>query len=158
MGAPWRRLGKRAARAGAVCSLLLAPCSLLLVACGSDSGDAATATSPTADAGLSVSVNPASASPGDTVEAVVVNGSDEQFTYGAAYELERQKGNAFEQVELPRRPVIEIGYVAPPGKSGPAIDVAIPKDALPGQYRVVIQRDVPDVGDLSGEFEVVENP
>ena len=94
------------------------------------------------------------AAPGDTIEARIVNDSDEEFTYGAGYELERQMGGSFEQVKLPKRPVITIGYVAKPGETGPPVEVRIPEDALPGQYRVVIQRDVPDVGDLSGEFEV----
>lgn len=84
------------------------------------------------------------------------NGTDEQFTYGAGYELERQMGDAFEQVELPRSPVIQIAYVAKPGKTGPPVMVTVPKDALAGQYRVVIGGGTPDVGDLSGEFEVFD--
>ncbi len=57
-------------------------------------------------------------------------------------------------MKLPDTPVPQIAYIAKPGENGPPVTVKIPKDALPGQYRVVIQRDVPDVGDLSGEFEV----
>lgn len=127
---------------------------LLLSACGddSDTSDSSSATPP--DAGLSVEVTPASVAPGGVVKARVVNDSGEQFTYGLAYELERQSGNTFEPVKLPPRPVPEIGLVAMPGETGPPVTVRIPADALPGQYRVVIQRDVPDVGDLSGEFEV----
>nr|MBA2523315.1 hypothetical protein [Solirubrobacterales bacterium] len=128
-------------------------CALLLPACGG--GDDSSTPAP-ADAGLTVTVSPTRAAPGGTVEAAVVNGSEEEFTYGAAYELERQEGNTFEEVKLPPRPVPEIGYVAKPGETGAPISVGIPRDALPGQYRVVIQRDVPDVGDLSGEFEVID--
>ena len=132
------------------CSLLAA-CSFLLAACGSES-DSTSAES--ADAGLQVIVKPVRAAPGGTVRAAVVNGSDEEFTYGAAYELERQMGEDFEPVKLPRTPVPQIGYVAKPGETGAPVEVKVPATALPGQYRVVIQRGVPDVGDLSGEFEV----
>lgn len=131
--------------------LILAACStLLLAACGDDDTD----TSQPADAGLRVLVEPTVAVPGATVRASVVNGSDEKFTYGPAFELERQMGEDFIEVKLPDRPVPQIAYVAEPGETGPPVKVKIPGQALPGQYRVVIQRDVPDVGDLSGEFEV----
>lgn len=131
--------------------LLLAACAaLLLAACG----DGDNTTSQPADVGLEVLVKPTVAVPGGSVQAVVVNGSDERFTYGAAYELERQMGEDFIKVPLPKRPIPEIAYVAEPGETGPPVKVMIPRNALPGQYRVVIQRDVPDVGDLSGEFEV----
>lgn len=138
-------------------SLLLVPCALLIVGCGDSSSSSSSTTSSASDAGLRVSVTPARTAPGGRVEAVVVNGTEEQFTYGAGYELERQEGNDFQPVKLPRQPVIAIGYVAPPGETGPPIRVEIPKDALPGQYRVVIQRDVSDVGDLSGELEVSDD-
>jgi len=131
--------------------LLLAACStLLLAACGDDGAD----TSQPADAGLQVLVKPPVAAPGETVRAYVVNGSDEKFTYGPTFELERQMGEDFIKVKLPDRPVPQIAYVAEPGETGPPVEVKIPGQALPSQYRVVIQRDVPDVGDLSGEFEV----
>ncbi len=84
----------------------------------------------------------------------MVNGTGEQFTYGAAYELERQVGDGFEKVDLPDHPVIEIGYIAPAGGTGPPIEVKLPKDLTPGMYRVVIQRDVPNVGDLGGTFTI----
>lgn len=129
----------------------LAASALLLSACGGD--DDKTISDPP-DAGLQVLVKPPVTEPGGTVMAEVVNGSQERFTYGAAYELERQEGEDFVPVELPPRPIPQIAYVAEPGESGPPVKVKIPGDALPGQYRVVIQRDVPDVGDLSGEFEV----
>ena len=140
---------------------VLAGCCLLLAAtlaaCGNDSGS----TLPTAistdaaDAGLRVLVDPAKARPGETIGASVVNGTDTEFSYGAGYELERQMGNSFEKVKLPVQPVIQIAYVAKPGETGPPVMVKVPKNSLAGQYRVVISRDAPDVGDLSGEFEVV---
>lgn len=131
--------------------LLLAACSaLLLAACGSDEGGS---TGP-ADAGLQVLVKPTVAVPGETIRAYVVNGSEEKFSYDPTFELERQMGQDFIAVKLPDRPVQPIAYIAEPGETGPPVQVKIPGQALPGQYRVVIQRDVPDVGDLSGEFEV----
>jgi hypothetical protein len=136
---------------------LAAVACLALTACGDDSGSG-TGETTSADAGLRVEVEPARAAPGATIRARVVNDTGREFTYGAAYELERQAGDSFEKVDLPPRPVPEIGYVAKPGGTGPAVDVEIPKDALPGQYRVVIQRDVPDVGDLAGDFAVSSSP
>ncbi len=131
--------------------LLLAACTaLLLAACGGEGGSS----SQPADAGLRVLVKPRVAVPGETVRAYVANGSDEKFSYGASYELERQMGEDFVPVKLPNRPVEPIAYVAEPGETGPPVRVKIPGQALPGQYRVVIERDVPDVGDLSGELEV----
>ena len=133
---------------------LLAPaiaCALLLSAYGGD--DDKTISDPP-DAGLQVLVKPPVTKPGGTVMAEIVNGSEKTFTYGRAYELERQEGEDFVEVKLPPRPIPQIAYIAEPGENGPPVPVHIPKDALPGQYRVVIQRDVPDVGDLSGEFEV----
>lgn len=129
----------------------LAACVLVLSACGDDDS---TDSSQPADAGLQVLVEPDHTTPGGTVSAVVVNGSDQDFTYGRDYALERQEGEDFVEVKLPKRPVPMIAYTAHPGERGPGVEVQVPKNALPGQYRVVIQRDVPDVGDLSGEFEV----
>lgn len=136
------------------CSLLAACC---LAACGNDDESTSVAsTSADAEAGLSVLVEPEEAGPGTTIKASVVNETEEQFTYGAAYELEREvSGGGFEPVKLPKTPVIEIGYVADPGGTGPPLTVEVPGSAAPGTYRVVIQRDVPGVGDLSGEFAVV---
>jgi hypothetical protein len=127
---------------------------LSLGGCGGGYGESTSSESTTAGAGLSVKVSPAQTSPGSTVEASVVNDTDKEFTYGAAYELEHQVGDAFEKVDLPASPVIEIGYVAPAGGTGPPVEVQLPKDLQPGTYRVVIQRDVPNVGDLGGTFEI----
>ena len=44
--------------------------------------------------------------------------------------------------------------MAAAGETGPPVEVELPKDLAAGTYRVVIQRDVPGVGDLSGEFDV----
>ena len=134
--------------------------SLLLAACGDDSNepDGSTATDSTSSGAssgsLSVEVEPAQAAPGESIKAAVVNGTDEEFTYGAGYELERQVDGGLETVDLPERPVVQIGYVAPPGMTGPPVAVKLPPDLEPGIYRVVIQRDVPGVGDLSGQFEI----
>ena len=136
-------------------AVLLAIVALALGACGSDDdSDDTTTSAPASDQGLQVLVDPPTAAPGDTVLARIDNGSEERFQYGAAYELERQEGEDFVPVKLPDRPVPQIAYVANAGSSGPPVKVKIPKDALPGQYRVVIVRDAPDIGDLSGEFEV----
>ncbi|MCB0864526.1 MAG: hypothetical protein KDB58_02335 [Solirubrobacterales bacterium] len=132
---------------------VLAVLAVALAACGSDSGDDTDSSQP-ADAGLEVLVEPERAEAGDTVKATVVNGTEKQFTYGKAFELERQEGEDFVKVKLPPTPTPMIALVAEPGESGPPIEIKLPKDLMPGQYRVVIQRDVPDVGDLSGEFEV----
>ena len=138
-------------------ALLLA--SVALAACGGD-GEEATSTAAPApgSGGLSVEVRPESAAAGDTVEAVVVNGTDEQFTYGAGYELEVESGTGgtWEPVKLPIEPIPEIGYVAPPGGTGPPVSVDLPKDLEPGTHRIVIRRNVPGVGDLSGELEVID--
>ena len=142
-----RRGGARSG--GALALLVLA--ALALAACGNDDG-AKTASEP-ADAGLRVEVTPPRAGPSDVVRARVVNDSSETFTYGLAYVLEMQEGDSFVKVSEPRV-VPEIGLVAKPGETGPPVKVRIPEDAVAGQYRIVIQRDVPDVGDLSGELEV----
>lgn len=150
-----QRLRRRAAFA-IVASCLLLP-TAATTGCGDeeDSGSDPNTTPGTEPGGLSVTVEPEQAAAGTTIEAAVVNDTDQQFTYGAGYELERQVEGRFEEVELPLRPVIEIAYVARPGETGPALTAKVPRDAEPGTYRVVIQRDVPDVGDLDGEFEVV---
>ena len=58
-------------------------------------------------------------------------------------------------MKLPIEPIPEIGYVAPPGEAGPPVAIELPKDLAPGSYRVVIRRNVPGVGDLNGELEVI---
>ncbi len=138
-----------------VAALLLASLLLAAPGCGSDDGGSSTATSAAA-AGLTVTVEPAEAAPGDEIAARVNNDGDKTYTYGAAYELERRVGDAWRSVKLPPRPVIEIGYVASPGAAGPPVTVEVPEDAEPGPWRVVIDRDAPGVGLLSGEFEVVD--
>ncbi len=90
------------------------------------------------------------------MQATVLNGTEVEYTYGAAYELERQAGGRWEKVKLPPTPVIEIGYVAPPGEEGPPVDFMIPENAVPGTWRVVISRDSPDGGPLAGAFEVTD--
>jgi len=138
-----------------IAALLLAALALLAAGCGgSDAGGGATTSGPAAT--LTVTVEPAAAAPGDEIAARVNNDGDESYTYGAAYELERRVGDAWRQVKLPPRPVIEIGYVASPGAAGPPVTVKVPNDAEPGSWRVVIDRDAPGVGLLSGEFEVVD--
>ena len=134
---------------------LLATC-LVFAGCGDDDSEAGSTstTSSGGSGGLTVTVEPAQAAPGDTVKASVVNDTGKDFTYGAAYELELKADDSWGKVKLPVRPVPEIGYVAASGEPGPPVDVELPKDLATGTYRVVIQRDVPGVGDLSGEFDV----
>ncbi len=148
-----RRAGARSTRRSATsAAAALVAAALLLGGCGDDSEGGGTTAAP-ADAGLRVEVTPPRAGPSDVVRARVVNDSEETFTYGLAYVLEMQEGNSFVNVSEPRI-VPEIGLVAKPGETGPPVKVRIPEDAVAGQYRVVIQRDVPDVGDLSGELTV----
>jgi len=135
---------------------LLAALALLAAGCGDDETTTVSSTPTAPSGGLSVRVEPPSSAPGATVMASVRNDTGEQFTYGAAYELEREVDGGFEQVDLPSRPVIEIAYVAPPGETGPPVEVELPADLEPGTYRVVLLRDVPEVGDLAGEFEVTD--
>ena len=139
--------------------LLLVPCSLLLASCGDDdeTTGAGSTTSNEPGGALSVSVEPPEAVPGDSVEASVVNGTEEEFTYGADYQLDRVSSDGkTEKVRLPNRPIPLLGYIAAPGKSGPAVSVKIPADLPPGTYRIVIQRNVPGVGDLGGQLQVVD--
>jgi len=112
-----------------------------------------TVTTPT-DNGLTVVVDPSQAKAGSTLKANVRNDSDQEFTYGAGYEIDRAIAGGWEAVELPQRPVPQIAYVAPPGDSGGAIDVMLPASLEPGLYRVVIARDDPRVGEVVGDFEV----
>lgn len=157
---PTRRRARQRGR-GIVLSLA---CGLLLAGCGGSSDEPTSAEPPSgaeasgaADnegSGLSVAVSPAKAAPGQPVKASVVNNTDQEFTYGAGYELERRRVSGWEAIELPDRPVIQIAYVAPPGERGPPVRVNLPLDLEPGTYRVVIQRDVPGVGDLSGQFKI----
>lgn len=139
--------------------------ALSLGSCGEDSTESsstAAADPATTTAGdvasdeILVEVEPSPAPPGSTVSASVENESEKVFTYGAAYELDREVDGAWEVVELPPRAVIEIAYVAPPGKSGAALDVELPGDLEPGTYRVVVAREAPGVGLVAGEFEVAD--
>jgi len=100
-----------------------------------------------------VIVDPQQATPGATVTASVRNETDRPFTYGADYGLEREVDGSFEEVDLPSRPIIEIAYIAKPGKTGPPVEVMLPDDLEPGSYRVIIAPGVPE-GDLAGDLEV----
>lgn len=148
-----RRAGARSARRPAVAlASVTAAVALLAGGCGEDDASSdATAEPP--GPGLRVEVAPPAAAPGEAVEARVVNETSTEFTYGLAYSLERREGSDFVEVSRPRI-VPEIGLVAKPGDAGPPVRVRIPQDAEPGEYRIVIQRDVPDVGVLSGELAV----
>lgn len=151
------RQGSHRRRGLGALALLLA--SLSIAACGGDDEDTTSTAAPApGSGGLSVEVRPESAAAGETVAAIVVNEGDEQFTYGAAYELEAEAEGTWEPIELPIEPIPEIGYVAPAGGAGPPISVDLPRDLESGTHRVVIRRNVPGVGDLSGEFQVIEAP
>lgn len=124
---------------------------MLLTSCGGSDESA-----PTTPSGiLAVNVEPQRASPGEELQATVFNLTDKPYTYGAAYELETRIDGRWQKVKLPPYPIIEIAYVAQPGEEGPPVSFKIPKDAAPGAWRVVISRDAPEVGLLSGEFRVV---
>jgi len=137
--------------AAAVAALLFAV--VLLGGCGDDEGSGGGGGD---GGGLSIEVEPAAVAPGGTLAASVVNETDREFSYGAGYELERQRGTSggFEPVDLGDRAVIQIAYVAEPGGRGPAVAVKVPRGAEPGTWRVIIARDIPGGGDLSAEFEV----
>jgi len=134
----------------AVAAVVVIAAAVLPVACGDDDAGKVEP----AVGGLSVEVDPESVAPGGRLAATVVNDSDREFSYGAGYELEREKGDSFVPVDLGERAVIQIAYVAEPGGRGPAVAVKVPGDAEPGTWRVIIARDVPGDGDLSAEFEV----
>jgi len=135
---------------------------LLIFGCGGDQGgddSSSPSSDPSSDGGdtapLSVVVDPETASPGDRLQARVLNETEEDFTYGLSYELEREVDGGFELVKTPPRAVIQIGLIAKPGRQGPPVRVEVPDDAEPGTWRVVLLRDLPEVGDLAAEFEVV---
>lgn len=134
--------------------------ALLLAACGGDDepvDDGTRGPGPADGVAPAILVEPAETTPGGKVRAIVVNGGDEPFTYGAGYELYREDGDESVRVDDPNRAVIQIAYVADPGEAGPPVRVKIPRDAEPGTYRILLQRDVPDLGDLEASFEVVED-
>lgn len=135
-------------------AVLAASAALLIAGCGEKSEPALDDIPPTTTPTLSVVVEPSSVAPGGRVEASVLNETDEAFTYGADYALERQGPGGFQPVKLPERPVIQKALIAQPGEQGPAVQVDIPAGAEPGTWRVVIQRNLPDVGDLAGQFQV----
>jgi len=132
-----------------MCSLLLTASSLLVTACGEDETTTAATTS---EGTLSVRVVPQQARAGQTVKAIVLNETDRDFTYGAGAELQRKVGDDYEVVEQPQRPVPGIGYVAPAGEEGPAVEVRLPVVMELGEYRVVLASG-PE-GELAGDFEV----
>lgn len=127
-------------------------CVSLLAGCGDDEPSATVTSQPA----LSVVVDPSSVPAGGVLGASVVNNTDSEFTYGAAYELEREVNGTFEPVDLGDRAVIQIAYVADPGGTGPPVTVEVPGNAKPGTWRVIVALDVPDTGDLSAEFEVTD--
>lgn len=135
----------------AVLAAIAIPIALGAAGCG-DSDETASTGATTA---LSVVVEPAQAVPGDEIAARVVNESDREYAYGADYELERRAGSGWQRVKLPPHAVIQIAYIAEPGATGPPVAAEVPKDAAPGRWRVVIDRDAPGTGLLAGEFEVV---
>jgi hypothetical protein len=135
-------------------AVLAAAAALLIAGCGEKSEPSLDDIPPTTESTLSVVVEPTAVAPGGRVEASVLNETDAAFTYGADYALERQGPGGFQPVKLPERPVIQKALIAQPGEQGPAVQVDVPAQAQPGTWRVVIQRNLPDVGDLAGEFEV----
>lgn len=135
-------------------AVLAAAAALLIAGCGEKSEPSLDDIPPTTESTLSVIVEPTAVAPGGRVEASVLNETDAAFTYGADYALERQGPGGFQPVKLPERPVIQKALIARPGEQGPAVQVDVPAQAEPGTWRVVIQRNLPDVGDLAGEFEV----
>jgi hypothetical protein len=103
--------------------------------------------------GLSVTLDRESVEPGGTIEARVVNETDSEYTYGAAYELEREVDGEFERVPVDRA-FIQIAYIAAPGETGPPVAVELPRDAEPGSWRVILDRNAAGVGELAAGFEI----
>lgn len=113
--------------------------ALSLAACGSDEDDGDITTDRLDPVpGLTVEVSPPRAEPGETVEALIRNGSDQEIVYGAGYTLEREQDGTFVPVPLPAEPIRDVGLVALPGQPGPTVEVTIPEDAEPGSYRVIL--------------------
>ena len=126
----------------------------LIAACGNDQGGSDGASSDADDSGLRVELDASSFPPGATIAAVVVNNTNEDFTYGAPYALEREVDGQFEPVDIGNLAFIEIAYVAKAGGKGPAVAVEVPKDAEPGIWRMLLSPDFRGAEGLSAEFEV----
>lgn len=135
-------------------AVLAAAAALLIAGCGEKSEPSLDDIEPPTTSTLSVVVEPSSVAPGGRLQASVLNETDERFVYGLDYSLERKGPGGFQPVRLPDRPVIQKGLIADPGEQGPPVRVEIPPQAEPGTWRVVIQRNLPVVGDLAGEFQV----
>lgn len=112
--------------------------AIAFAACGEDDDKTA---APAGDSGLSVVTDIDRVEAGGEIEARVQNDTASDYTYGAAYLIERQIESGYEPVPLPRTPVPEIGLVAPPGEAGPPVPVEIPKDLEAGTYRVTLGPD-----------------
>lgn len=128
---------------------------LAIAGCG-DEGEATTEASDTGgQSDFSLELDPETAEPGDLLAARVVNRSEEPFTYGAGYQLERETDGVFKRVDQPDRAVIQIAYVVEPGETGPPVRVKVPAEAEAGRWRVVLPQEAPDGSELASEFEVV---
>ena len=89
-----RSIGALACRSCRWCFLLPPPCCSLCGDDGETTAAGSTTSRPAARGALSVSVEPPEAPPGNTVEASVLNETEEEFTYGAAYELDAARAMA----------------------------------------------------------------
>lgn len=126
--------------------------------CGDEDGggESAEAPPPAPEAGgLELVVSPETVEPGGRLQARVVNEGETRFTYGAAYELEREVDGTFERVDRPDDAVIQIAYVAKPGETGPPVRAKLPADAEPGRWRIALTDGNAPAEQLSAEFEVV---
>ena len=129
--------------------------TILLAACGNDEdGSTEPGSGSGDDSGLVVELDAASFPPGATIAATVINNTDEDFTYGAPYALEREIDGQFEPVDIGNLAFIEIAYVAKAGGKGPAVAVEVPEDAEPGTWRMLLSPDASGATELTAEFEV----
>lgn len=135
----------------AACSVLICAALAIVGGCGdTDDSDPGGAEESGA---VEVVLSAESVAIGDSLQASLRNGTDEEIVYGAGYSLEREQDGEFVAVELPREPIPDIGLIAKPGETGPPVTVRIPADLTPGTYRVSLS-ELADGSIPQAEFQV----
>lgn len=139
-----------------IAALVAALGLLALAGCGDDDTTAQITdqtTSVASSGEVRIELSESTVRPGESFTASIVNESEAEVTYGAGYTLEREVDGSFESFPIPAEPIPDIGLVAPPGKTGPAVDVRVPRRAAPGTYRVLLSTSV-EGPQPSAEFTV----